>query len=113
MATCECEPAVIHPGGEARVTLDVKNTGDRAGVEPSKLYLHEQFTPGFDPRQATPRVRTRGVESRRNQNRLFEADPGRPPDYSISTWAGRSLPGDFEIMVGKSSAENLLQGMLT
>src|ERR1017187_1511432 len=35
------EPAEIHPGGEARVTLDEKNTGDRAGVETVQLRSEE------------------------------------------------------------------------
>jgi hypothetical protein len=50
------EPAEIHPGGEARVPLDVKNIGDRAGVETVQLCIHEQYGPGFNPRQATPGV---------------------------------------------------------
>jgi len=37
------EPAEIHLGGEARVTLDVRNTGSRAGVETVQLYIHEQY----------------------------------------------------------------------
>jgi beta-glucosidase len=51
------EPAEIHPGGEARVTLDVKNTGDRAGVETVQLYLHEKYAP-----VSTPVKQLRGFE---------------------------------------------------
>ena len=31
----------IHPAGNARVSVDIKNTGDRAGEETVQLYIHE------------------------------------------------------------------------
>jgi beta-glucosidase len=43
------EPAEIHAGGEARVILDVKNIGDRAGVETVQLYIHEKYAPVSTP----------------------------------------------------------------
>jgi beta-glucosidase len=51
------EPAEIHPGGEAKVSLDVKNTGDRAGVETAQLYIHERYAP-----ISTPVKNLRGLE---------------------------------------------------
>jgi beta-glucosidase len=105
------EPEQIHPGSEARVTLDVKNTGGRAGVETVQLYIHEQYAP-----VSTPVKQLRGVE------RVALA-PGEmktvtirltPEDLQLLDldlhW--RVVPGDFEIMVGKSSAEIPLQGIL-
>ena len=105
------EPAEIHPDGEARVTLDVKNAGDRAGVETVQLYLHENYAP-----VSTPVKQLRGFER-------VALNPGEtktvtlklaPEDLQLldidMRW--RVVPGDFEIMVGKSSAEILLQGIL-
>jgi beta-glucosidase len=105
------EPAEIHPGGEARVTFDVKNTGDRAGVETAQLYIHEDYAP-----VSTPVKQLRGFER-------VALQPGQtktvtlkltPEDLQLldvdMRW--RVVPGDFEIMVGKSSAEIPLQGML-
>jgi len=39
------EPAEIHPGGEARVTLDVKNTGQRTGTDVVQVYVGEKSCP--------------------------------------------------------------------
>ena len=105
------EPAEIHPGGEARVTLDVKNAGDRAGVETVQLYIHEKYAP-----VSTPVKQLRGFER-------VALEPGEtkpvtmkltPEDLQLldidMRW--RVVPGDFEIMVGKSSADIPLQGIL-
>jgi beta-glucosidase len=105
------EPVEIRAGGEARVTLDVKNTGDRAGVDTVQLYIHEQYAP-----VSTPVKQLRGFEQ-------MALNPGEskavtfkltPEDLQLldldMQW--RVVPGDFEIMVGKSSAEIALQGIL-
>ena len=105
------EPQVIHPGGEARVTLDVKNTGERAGVETVQLYVHEEYAP-----VSTPVKQLRGFAR-------VALEPGEkktvtlaltPEDLQLldvdMRW--RVVPGDFEVMVGKSSADILLHGVL-
>jgi beta-glucosidase len=105
------DPAEIHPGGEARVTLDVQNTGDRAGVETVQLYIHEEYAP-----VSTPVKQLRGFER-------VALEPGEtktvtmkltPEDLQLLDidmhW--RVVPGDFEIMAGKSSADIPLQGIL-
>jgi beta-glucosidase len=105
------EPEVIHPGGEAHITLDVTNTGPRPGVETVQLYLHEQYAP-----VSTPVKQLRGFAR-------VALEPGQkktvtllltPEDLQVLDvdlrW--RVVPGEFEIMVGKSSADISLRGIL-
>ena len=105
------EPAQIHPAGEARVSVDVKNVGDRAGEETVQLYLRETFAP-----VSTPVKQLRGFER-------VSLKPGETKSVTITLTAEdlqlldrdmhwRVVPGEFQIMVGKSSEDTPLQGTL-
>jgi beta-glucosidase len=104
-------PAGIHPGGQVRVSVDVKNSGDRAGTETVQLYIHEVVAP-----VSTPVKQLRGFER-------VDLAPGEtktvtltltPEDLQLLDrdmhW--RVVPGGFEIMVGRSSADTPLKGTL-
>ncbi len=111
-ANLRIEPDQIHPGGEACVTLDVKNIGDRAGVDTVQLYVHEKYAPVSRPvkqLRAFERVALNPGETKTATMKLT------PEDLQLldidMRW--RVVPGDFEIMLGKSSAEISLQGVLT
>ncbi len=106
------EPAQVFSGGNTRVSVDVENVGKRAGVETVQLYLHERFAP-----VSTPVKQLRGFER-------LELAPGekrtlvftiRPQDLMLLDrnmhWV--VVPGTFDIMIGRSSADILLQGTLT
>ncbi len=105
------KPAEIYTGGEARVSVDVTNTGERAGVETVQLYIHEQYAPVSVP-----------VEQLRGFERVALAPGERktvtftlaPEDLMLLDrdrhW--RVVPGTFDVMVGKSSADIALQGAL-
>ena len=105
------EPAEIHSGGAARVSVEVKNTGDRAGSETVQLYLHETAAP-----VSVPVKQLRGFEQ-------VNLKPGEtktvtfllgPEDLQLldidKHW--RVVPGDFEIMVGRSSEDLPLNSTL-
>jgi beta-glucosidase len=106
------DPPQIHPQGVARVSVEVKNTGDRAGTETVQLYIHEATGP-----VATPVKQLRGFER-------LDLKPGETKSVTLTLtpedlqlldrdmhW--RVVPGDFEIMVGKSSEDLPLKGVLT
>jgi beta-glucosidase len=105
------EPLQIHPAGTARVILDVKNVGSRPGTETVQLYTHETTGP-----VATPVEQLRGFER-------VELNPGEtkhvtltltPEDLQLLDldmhW--RVIPTDFQIMVGRSSEDLPLNGLL-
>jgi len=104
-------PAGIGPTEEASVSLDVTNTGRRAGIETVQLYLHERTTPVAIP-----------VKSLRGFMRV-ELNPGEtetvtmplgPEELQLldSDMRWRVVPGTFDVMVGKSSDEIVLKGIL-
>jgi beta-glucosidase len=105
------EPAHIHPGGTARVSVDVKNVGERPGTETVQLYVHETTSP-----VAIPIKQLRGFER-------VDLKPGeskhvtltlKPEDLELLDrdlhW--QVVPGDFEVMVGRSSEDLPLKQVL-
>jgi beta-glucosidase len=105
------EPAEIYNQGTAKVTVDVQNDGQKSGVETVQLYLHERFTP-----VATPVKQLRGFER-------VALDPGQkktvsftlgPEDLQLLNKDMRwvVVPGDFDLMVGRSSEDVALKGTL-
>ena len=91
--------------------MDVRNVGERPGVETVQLYIHEKYAP-----VATPVKQLRGFAR-------VALEPGEkktvtlaltPEDLQLldSDMHWRVVPGDFELMVGKSSADIVLRGIL-
>jgi len=105
------EPAVIHPGGNSRVSVDVKNIGERAGVETVQLYVRETYAP-----VSLPVRQLRGFERVALQpgERKTVTLPLTPEDLQLldTDMHWRVVPGDFQIMVGRSSADMPLLGSL-
>jgi beta-glucosidase len=105
------EPAQVRTGGTAHVSLEVKNTGSRHGVETVQLYTHRLSGP-----VATPVKQLRGFDR-------VSLEPGEtkqvtmalsPEDFQLLDrdmhW--RVVPGDIDIMVGRSSDDLPLKGTL-
>ena len=94
----------IRPGGDAHVHVEVKNTGDRPGVETVQLYTHERFAPvstavlqlhGFQRVALGPgESKTVGFTLTPEDLMLLDLD---------MHWT--VVPGIFDIMVGGSSAD--------
>jgi beta-glucosidase-like glycosyl hydrolase len=105
------DPPQIYNQGETHVKVDVQNTGKRAGAETVQLYLHERYAP-----VATPVKQLRGFERvalEPGQKKTVTLTLG-PEDLQLldrnNHWV--VVPGTFDIMVGKSSADIVLKGTL-
>jgi beta-glucosidase len=98
------QPALIKPGEEETVTVDVKNTGKREGDEVVQLYLrdvlssvttYEKVLRGFE------RVRLKPGEKKTLTFRLGRADM-----EMIDIQNQRTVePGDFVVELGSSSTD--------
>lgn len=105
------EPSQIHSEGTARVSVNVKNTGERSGTETVQLYTHRTTGP-----VATPVKQLRGFER-------VDLRPGETKNVTLTLspedlqlldvdmhW--RVVPGEIEVMVGGSSEDLPLKKLL-
>jgi beta-glucosidase len=97
-------PAEISPGGTVTVSVDVENTGHRAGTEVVQMYLHQHYAPvslpveqlrGFE-RIALQPVETKAVKPTIRPQDLMLLD--RDMLWKVS-------PGAFDAFIGSSSAD--------
>jgi beta-glucosidase len=97
-------PARIAPDGSATVTVNVTNTGKRAGDEVVQLYLHDQVASVTRPvkeLRGFSRIQLKPGESKRVEFKLGPADLG----FWDRDMKRVVEPGKFDIMVGASSAD--------
>ena len=104
-------PDEIRLAANARVSVDVKNAGNRVGDETVQLYIHETFAPVSTPvkqLRGFAKVRLKPGETKTVTFNLT------PEDLQLldADMHWRVVPGNFEIMVGKSSEDIPLKGML-
>jgi len=102
-------PAQISPDGSAEVSANVTNTGFRRGTETIQLYVHERYTPVATPVKSLrgfERVTLNAGETKSVTMKLMSKDL----ELLDSDMHWRVVPGTFDAMVGKSSAEILLHG---
>ena len=97
----------ISSQGSTEVSVDVTNSGKRSGVETIQMYLHERYTP-----VATPVKNLRGFQR-------VALNPGEtktvtmkltPDDLMLldEDMHWKVVPGTFDVMIGKSSANIVL-----
>jgi beta-glucosidase len=97
------EPATILPGGTAKVTVDVTNTGDREGDEVPQLYIHQRVSSITRPVLALKGFRRVHLRPGEKTSVSFTLTPN---DLSIYGEQTKRVvePGVFDILVGTSSA---------
>jgi beta-glucosidase len=107
------EPVLSQPelpaGGSVIVKVDVKNTGARAGEEVVQLYIADKTSD--DPR---PQKDLRGFERislnpGETKTVGFEINPSTLAYWNVEKHAYVPTVGQYEIMVGSSSADKDLK----
>ena len=98
------EPKSIRPGGSAKVSVDITNTGNRAGDEVAQLYIHQRVASITRPVMQLRGFKRVSLESGQKVTVDFTLTPA---DLSlIDVNRNRVVePGTFDLMVGPSSAE--------
>ena len=99
-------PDAILPGGSAKVTVDVTNTGDREGDEVPQLYIHERISLVTRPVLALRGFQRVHLKPRETTTVTFTLSPD---DLSIYDDRMQRVvePGIFDILVGTGSNTTL------
>jgi beta-glucosidase len=96
-------PAKMKPGDTATVSVDVTNTGSRAGDEVAELYIHQQLSTVTQPVMALRGFKRVSLQPGQKTTVEFKLKPDSLSIYDENMkWVVQ--PGIFDIMVGPSSA---------
>jgi beta-glucosidase len=95
------------------VSFDVKNTGTREGADVAQVYVgdgHAKIPRPVKELKGFAKIKLRAGETRRVTVPL---DQRALSYYDVSTKQWRADPGDFDVLVGRSSEQIELRGKLT
>jgi len=108
----EIGPQEIASGGLARISCTVENVGKRAGTDVVQLYLHDLLASVARPVIELKGFRKLRLEPGESATALFEVGPAELAmlDAEMKTIVE---PGEFEVLVGRSSRDIRLKGTLT
>jgi hypothetical protein len=96
------EPKEILEGGTAKVSVEVTNTGKRAGDEVAELYLHERIAPVTQPVMQLKGFERVTLQPGEKKTVEFAVTPEMLKILDIDMHRVVE-PGEFELMVGPSS----------
>lgn len=105
------DPTQTSVKGGARVSVDIKNAGSRAGVETAQIYIHEAYAPVSRPIRQLRGFERVALQAGESKTVTFTLTPD---DFQLldSHMHWTVFPGDFEIMVGRSAEDLPLKGKL-
>ena len=104
--------AIAKKGDAYSVTFDIKNVGERDGEEVAQLYIHDQVASVSQPLLQLKKFDRLSIAKGETRKVEFILTP---EDLAIIDRNMKSVvePGDFDIMVGGSSDNLPLRGVLT
>lgn len=104
--------SVAPQGSDYLVSFDVQNVGDRDGEEVAQLYLHDQVASVSQPMLQLRHFARVAIKKGATRRVSFTVTP---EDLSIVNREMQTVvePGDFDVMVGGSSDNLPLRGVIT
>ncbi|MGE5645655.1 MAG: glycoside hydrolase family 3 C-terminal domain-containing protein [Acidobacteriota bacterium] len=99
----------VGPGGDVRVSLDIRNTGERAGAEVAQLYIRDVVSTVTTPVKQLKGFAKVNLNAGETKTVRFTLTP---EDLSLLDRNLRRVvePGTFKVMVGRSSEDIRLSG---
>ena len=104
-------PDTIQIGEPAKVTVDVTNTGKVAGDEIVQLYIRDMVSLPTRPVQELKDIARVNLQPGETKSISFTLSPDKLEAFGMDM-KREIQPGDFEVMVGKSS-QDVLKTLLT
>ncbi len=102
----------IEKDGSADVSLDVTNTGEMTGDEVVQLYVHDKIASVVRPVKELKGFKRISLRPGETKTVQFTLTPGHLSMYN-DKMEYVVEPGEFEIMIGKSSDDIVLRKVLT
>jgi beta-glucosidase len=102
----QVSPAKIAADGNTHVSVDVTNTGAMKADEIVQLYIHAVVSLPTRPVEELKDFRRISLNPGETQTVTFNLTPDKLEAYDMNM-KRRVQPGDFDILVGKSSADVL------
>lgn len=93
----------MQPGGEITVSVDITNTGDRAGKEIVQLYVQDNTGTVMRPKKELKGFERVALEPGETKTVTFVLDERAFAWYNTDIWDWYAANGDYTILVGRSS----------
>ena len=106
---------VSAPSGDDEVTVafDITNTGNRASADVAEVYVGDSHAPVPRPVKELKGFAKVNLNPGETKNITVKLDKRSFSYYDVKTRAWTVAPGDFDVLVGRSSADVELTGKVT
>jgi beta-glucosidase len=93
----------VDPHGKVLVSIDIRNTGPRAGDEVPQLYVHQKASPVKRPAKELRGFARVPLQPGVSRTFTFALPADKLAWYDITRHAFTVSPGEYDVMVGASS----------
>jgi len=107
------KPMLSESGTRYEVSFDVKNTGTREGADVAQVYVGDSQTNVPRPPKALKGFVTVNLRPGETRKVSVMLDNRALSYYDVNAKQWRAEPGDFNVLVGRSSEQIELRGKLT